>query len=135
MKQRVLMSTPSSTKEQLTPFAIVGILITLLHFVIVIISVSILHIKPLIANVIAFAISVNASFLGHKYYTFARLPKKQKLRYPHFIFIACLSFLLNELLYFLFLGYTPLDYRVALVLVIALVAVFTFFSSKYWACR
>lgn len=135
MKQRALMSTHRSTKDQLTPFALVGIVTTILHFIIVIFLVSLLHVSPLIANGIAFAISVNASFFGHKYYTFSHLPKKQKLRYPHFMFIAFLSFLLNELLYFLFLDYTVIDYRIALVLVIGIVAIFTFFASKYWACR
>ncbi|HEU4618107.1 MAG TPA: GtrA family protein, partial [Gammaproteobacteria bacterium] len=49
-----------------------------------------------------------------------------------FLAVACSSFALNETLYWAVLA-TGLDYRIALVLVLGIVALVTLLLSRYWA--
>jgi putative flippase GtrA len=50
-----------------------------------------------------------------------------------FFGVALASFGINELLYALLLRYTTLDYRLALALVLVLVAALTFVLARNWA--
>lgn len=129
------MPVISETKKQLLPFAAVGILSTVIHIALVSVIVNLVLFKPLMANIIAYSLTVNISYLGHKYITFAGLDANKSLRLPHFLLISVTAFMLNEFLYFLFLHYTPINYFFSLIIVIGLVAIFTFFASKWWACR
>lgn len=129
------MPTLSETQKQLIPFAAVGIISTVVHILLVTIMVNFLSLKPLTANIIAYTVTVNISYLGHKYITFAGLEANKSLRLPHFLLISVTAFILNEFLYFLFLQYTRINYFFSLVIVIGLVAIFTFVASKWWACR
>lgn len=129
------MKAFNSTRQQLLPFALVGLLSTSIHLGLVTLLVHFWQSKPLIANIFAYMVTVNISFLGHKHITFSKLGPDRQLRFPHYIFISLAAFLLNEFLYFLFLHFLPINYFVSLVLVIILVAIFTFIASKWWACR
>jgi putative flippase GtrA len=95
------MSALSKTKKQLLPFAAVGIVATTSHLLLVTLLVNFLLFEPLIANMIAYGITINISYFGHKYYTFAGLEANKTLRFPHFLLISITGFALNECLYFL----------------------------------
>ena len=60
------------------------------HLLIVINLVTFLNIQPLIANIFAFFIAFNISFLGHKYLTFAKLQNEKQLSLPHFFWLLLL---------------------------------------------
>lgn len=112
----------------------VGGFAALVHLSIVLACVSLFAISPLLANVLGFLMAFQVSFLGHKYLTFASLNQK-RLSLPHFFIVAATAGLLNEGLYFVFLQYTVLNYLQALIAVLAMVSVFTFVMSRFWACR
>ena len=118
--------------RELIWFAVVGISALLVHFLLVLLLVP-QGLQPLLANVLAYLLAFQVSYWGHRLKTFeaAHLPHSQTL--PRFFAVASLSFLLNEGMYYLLLRFTPLDYRMALLLVLFCVAVVTFVLSRLWA--
>lgn len=122
------------TSQRLFFFGIIGITALIAHLIAVWAQVRLLSVQPLIANIFAFLFAFNVSYVGHKRLTFARLGGKQ-LQRSHFFLVAASAGLLNEGLYYVFLRFTRLDYVFSLLIVIALVSVYTFILSRYWACR
>ncbi len=122
------------TRQRLFFFGLIGIIAACAHLTAVWAQVSLLSVPPMAANIFAFLLAFNISYLGHKQLTFARLGEKQ-LQPKHFFIVAASAGLLNEGLYYLFLRYSRLDYVLSLFVVIALVSVYTFILSRYWACR
>ena len=129
------MITLPKPAQQLVFFSGIGGSAALAHLLIVLNLVSYLQIDPLVANIIAFFIAFNISYFGHKYLTFAEIENQKQLSLPHFFLVASSAGVLNELLYFLLLNYTAINYLLALTLVLGLVAVYSFFLSRFWACR
>lgn len=119
-------------KRELFWFGLIGISALLVHFLLVTLLVP-MGLQPLLANVVAYLLAFQVSYWGHRQKTFAAGHVCHWQTLPRFFAVASLSFLLNEALYFLLLHYTPLDYRVALLLVLAAVAVVTFVLSRAWA--
>ena len=125
------MTTSIKLNRRLTYFLLIGACAALTPLGVV----AYLDMDPLLANIIAFLIAFNVSFLDHKYLTFSTLDNQQQLRLPHFFAVAMSALVLNESLYFLLLRYTSLHYLIALTLVLSMVAVYTFILSRFWACR
>lgn len=128
------MTITASPHRRLLYFTGIGATSTLVHISVVALLVP-TGIHPLVANIIAFLLAFNCSYFGHRYLTFANLAHNKKLQLPHFFLVAVTSGALNEYLYYLFLHYTHLHYLIALIIVVSLVAVFTFTASRFWACR
>lgn len=121
--------------NQLFFFLAIGASSALVHIVTVLNLVSYAQLSPLLANIFAFLIAFNVSYLGHKYLTFAGLENSKQLSLPHFFLVASSGGIINECLYYALLHYTQLNYLIALVLVLGLVAVYSFILSRFWACR
>lgn len=120
--------------SQLFYFIAIGASSALVHLITVLNLVRLLELNPLIANIFAFFLAFNISYLGHKYLTFSKLGK-QKLSLPHFFFVATSAGIMNEALYGVLLHYTEINYLIALILVLGLVAIYSFLLSRFWACR
>ena len=118
---------------QLARFGVVGITAMAVHWIAVTLLVP-LGIAPLIANILAFAIAFNVSYVGHRNWTFASTAN-HATTFKRFFLVALASFVLNETLYYLLLSFTALDYRIALAMVLVAVAALTFVMSRYWAFR
>ena len=118
---------------QTLKFMAVGAIAALVHFLVVILLVEFFSFSPLIANFFAFLIAFCVSFTGQRLFTFANSSKtiRQSLL-PYFI-ISLTSFICNELLLSLAIYLLHFPYQPALILVLLIVAIGTFFSSKYWA--
>lgn len=129
-----MISIPKAT-QQLMFFSGVGGSAAAAHIFVVLNCVTYLNIEPLIANVIAFFIAFNISYLGHKYVTFSYRSDQKQLSLPHFFLVASSAGVLNEVLYFVLLNYTSIHYLVALILDLGLVAIYSFLLSHFWACR
>lgn len=119
---------------QLVRFGLIGAGAMMVHWLVVVAIVP-LGLVPLLANVVGFLVAFQVSYLGHRHWTFGAhdMPHRQTL--PRFFAVACTSFAANELMYFLLLRYTSLDYRLSLAIVLFTVAVFTFVLSRQWAFR
>ncbi len=121
-------------KKQIVRFIFVGGAAFGVHFSIVSIIVP-LGAHPLAANVAGFLLAFGVSYLGHRHWTFPSASSARHAALMRFFFVAVSGFALNEALYWFLLTATVLDYRTALVIVLAAVAVVTFTVSKLWAFR
>ena len=129
------MTTSLKLPHRLIYFGVTGISAAAVHILTVLALVTYMESKPLIANVFAFLLAFNVSFFGHRYFTFAKLHNQKQLSLPHFFLVASSAGIINELLYFLLLDYTPLNYLMSLIIVLGLVSVYSFILSRFWACR
>ncbi|KTD05267.1 GtrA family protein [Fluoribacter gormanii] len=129
------MTTKLKLRHRLIFFIGIGSSAALIHLFTVFNLVKYMHVQALVANIFAFLIAFNVSFLGHKYLTFSQLHDEKTLSLPHFFIVAASAGLINEMLYFLLLRYTSLNYLFALFLVLGCVSVYSFIISRFWACR
>lgn len=116
---------------QLFRFGVVGISAASIHFVIVILLVQFKLLTPLTANIIGFLISFQASYWGHRIWTFNDSMVLHRIALPKLFALQVLNFTMNETLFFVFLK-ENLPYPIALFLVLAILPIFTFTISKLW---
>jgi len=113
-------------------FGIVGVLAMATHYVLVILLVN-FSITPLLANVFAFIGAFQVSYWGHSSWSFSDLSASRKDSFRRFVIISVSGFLLNEILFFLFLKFTNIPYQISLLIVLPFVAGLTFLFSRHWA--
>ncbi len=114
-------------------FGAVGFSAMAVHYAVVTVWLVPYGLPPLLANVAGFLIAFQVSYWGHRGLTFQASEVAHARGLPRFFAVAALAFGVNEAMYFLLLRYTSLDYRMALLLVLILVAALTFVLSKLWA--
>lgn len=119
---------------QICRFGIVGVIAACVHLGLVIAIVQIFAIAPLIANVFAFSISFQCSYWGHRRWTFRGTETSHAIALPKLLFIQILNFAANETLFYIFLSLN-LPYPIALIIVLTILPIFTFISSKLWVFR
>jgi putative flippase GtrA len=119
--------------SEVARFGAVGISAMLVHFFLVAALLVPAGLSPLIANSIGFLVAFQVSYQGHYRLTFKAEQVPHRIALPRFFAVACIGFAANELMYFMLLRYTPIDYRVALLFVLLAVAALTFFMGKLWA--
>ncbi|MCE0722478.1 MULTISPECIES: GtrA family protein [Legionella] len=129
------MTAQLKLRHRLIYFVGIGSVAAFVHLFTVFHLVKFIHFQALVANVFAFLIAFNVSFLGHKYLTFSQLHNEKNLSLPHFFLVAASAGIINEMLYFLLLRYTALNYLFALFLVLGFVSIYSFVISRFWACR
>jgi putative flippase GtrA len=129
------MTTQIKLRHRLFYFISIGVAAAGVHLFTVFNLVHFLHTPALIANIFGFLIAFNISFVGHKHLTFSQLQKQKVLRLPHFFLVATTGGIINELLYFVLLRCTTLNYLLALILVLVCVSIYSVTISRFWACR
>lgn len=105
------------------------------HLAVVFALVQGLEMQPLAANVLAFLVAFVVSYNGHAWLTFASAQPRGWSVVGKYFAVACLSFVVNEMLYWLALHWLHWHYFWSLLGVLVLVAVGTFVLSKFWAFR
>lgn len=120
--------------RQLFRFGIVGLSAAFIHFSTVVILVQNFALPPLIANVFGFAVSFQLSYWGHRLWTFQDSSTLHRIALPRLLFVQLLNFAANEALFFVFLA-MKLPYMIALIIVLTVLPLFTFISSKLWVFR
>lgn len=120
--------------QSLVIFGAVGVAAAVVHLSVVWALVSQWSVPALLANPVGFFVAFWVSFFGHRHGSFkADEPHSIRRALPRFALVAVIGFIANELLYAALLAWTPLPYTVALFIVIAIVAVATYLSSRFWA--
>ena len=114
-------------------FACVGGAAAATHLAVVALLVQGLAMAPLTANVLAFLVAFVVSYCGHAMLTFSEHKTPHKKALPRYFAVACCSFVLNEVLYYLALQKLHLHYLWSLFAVLLMVAVVTFVAAKFWA--
>ena len=123
------------TIRQLFKFGIVGVIAAAVNYFVVIFMVEQFAWHPLIANVLGFAIAYQASFLGHYYWTFKQQAVDKFRAWSRFLPVQITAFLLNEFLFYLFLQFSNLGYRLSLLLVLIIVPLFSYVLGRFWAFK
>lgn len=116
---------------QIMRFGIIGVTAAIVHFNTVVMLVQEFHYAPLIANIAGFLISFQVSYWGHRNWTFHDTVITHSDAYPRLAMVQITNFAINEYLYYIFLS-MHLPYQLALVIVIAVMPIFTFVTSKWW---
>ena len=116
---------------QIMRFLTVGVMAAAVHFSVVVLLVQTYGYAPLIANIGAFIVSFQVSYWGHRSWTFSETDISHREAYTKLVMVQLVNFGLNESLYFLMLS-LHLPYQLALLIVLSVMPVFTFISSKYW---
>lgn len=116
---------------QIMRFGIVGVIASLVHFSCVVFFVQLLHWLPLVANIVGFSIGVQVSYWGHRTFTFRDSDASHRVAYPRLVMLQTGNFIANEGLFSLFLS-LHLPYQVALLIVLAIMPIFTFMISRAW---
>jgi putative flippase GtrA len=113
-------------------FVMVGGLAASVHFMVVLILVEYFQALPLAANCVAFCIAFCVSFTGQRRFTFVSNKSAQQSFFPYLL-ISITSFVCNELLLGMGIYVFKFPYQITLFCVLIIVALGTYFSSKYWA--
>ena len=116
-------------------FVAVGGCAAATHLAVVGLLVQFAHMAPLVANVLAFLVAFIVSYNGHALLTFAQARAHGWAVVARYFAVASASFAANELLYAIALNWLHWHYLYSLAGVLLLVAVGTFFASKWWAFR
>lgn len=119
--------------KQLFWFGVVGVTAMFVHLGTVSLMFVPWGIHPLAANVLGFLIAFQVSHAGHRAFTFTTSTASVNHTRLRFFAVAVGSFLVNEALFAALLHFTTLDYRVALAIVLVVVAALTFFLARNWA--
>lgn len=118
--------------RELGAFTVVGTAATGVQLAVVAAGVP-LGLSPLGANALGFFASFVVSFVGHARWSFPLERDSIPPALRRFAVLQLLSFWLNEACYAAALRFTTLDYRVALLAVIVLLAALQLLASKHWA--
>jgi len=120
-------------KKELLMFLIVGTLAALAHLSIVWLLVGTAGLAPLQANIIGFLGALNISYLGHSRFTFSQVKKLSIKTFAQFATIASTGFAVNQIAYYYGLQWFGQSfYLPVLMVILVLVAAFTFIFSKLW---
>ncbi len=112
-------------------FGVVGAFAAALHFSIATAAVEWLRLPPLAANVIGYCCALAVSWLGQSRLTFAGAVRDGRAA-RRFLLTSLSGLALNTLGYAALLHWTGLDYRLALLLVLATVALLTWMAFHRW---
>ena len=116
-------------------FIIVGGGAFLTHLLVVFLLVHFLSIAPLIANIFGFLVSFNVSFWGHHRLTFAGHGACPKRAMRRLFILAGINFFLNESFYYVLLHIFHLQYLIALIINLTVLAFITYFIAKRWVFK
>ncbi len=116
---------------QIMRFGLIGVTAAVVHFNTVVMLVQEFQYAPLIANVAGFLIAFQVSYWGHRNWTFSDTAMSHSDAYPRLMLVQITNFAINEYLYYIFLS-LHLPYQLALIIVIAIMPIFTFITSKWW---
>ena len=123
---------------QLSKFASVGLVATVVHAVIYGVAGKLL--EPMLANLIAFTIAFVFSYVGHFLWTFRAQTKGQKIQKAFayqfkFLLVALSGLVLNSLAVWVVTQWLRIDYLYALGPMVFVVPLVTFALAKVWAFR
>lgn len=116
---------------QIFKFFIVGVIATIIDFIIYYICYNKFEIDPLIANIISFSISVIYNYIASVKWVFATdKNKNKKVLFIEFISLSILGLLLTELLLFIFINLLSFNKMISKIIATIITMVFNFVTRK-----
>lgn len=123
------------TKEFLR-FLVVGIISAALEFSLLILFVEKLSIQYLIGNIVAFGLTNILTYLLSSRFVFGASTSTNKVQEAG-LFFLCLAggLIVNQLVLWVLVEFTVIDYRIAKVAAIAVTVIWNFFTRKHFVFR
>ncbi len=116
---------------QIFKFGIVGGIATIIDFIIYYICYNSIGLDPLIANIIAFSISVIYNFYASVKWVFdVDNEKNKKVIFVEFIVLAIVGLVISELLLYLFIDKLNIHKMISKILATVIVMIFNFVTRK-----
>ena len=116
---------------QIFKFFIVGVVATIIDFIIYYICYNKINLDPLIANIISFSISVIYNYIASVKWVFdTDKNKNKKVLFIEFISLSILGLLLTELLLFIFINKLSFNEMVSKIIATIVTMVFNFITRK-----
>ncbi len=116
---------------QITRFAVVGAMATLVHVVVALLVTSTIALAPLVANLAGFSVAVAVSFWGHLRVTF-KVEKPQRQHLYRFIVLSLISLAVSSLITAA-CTYWGGSMIVAMSFVTLIVPGVSFLVARFWA--
>jgi putative flippase GtrA len=122
---------------QYAKFSFVGALATGIHLLVFSATIELLHLEPMLANLVAFSVAFVVSFSGHRSWTFRTTGSPPALVQSGLRFgaVAAVGLALNSGAVFLTTEALALSYRWALIPMATVVPFATYLMNRYWAFR
>jgi putative flippase GtrA len=128
----MMMTMWHTNNQQLALFCAIGTSIALIHWGTFCILIT-YHMRPLLANPLAYLLAFQCSYYCHRRWTFfSPTPQKVTQSFPRFALTSGSLFILNQSLLALLLHYSHLNAKVALCLALGCIAALSFLINKYW---
>ncbi len=119
--------------REVVVFGLIGVLATAVHYLSALLSVELLGVTVLLANVLAYCVAVAVSYVGHTRFTFrASASRRNFLR---FITVSLSALGLSQLLLFALQSWTRFPYQFNLLLGVGIIPVYSFLCNKFWVYR
>ena len=116
---------------QIFKFFVVGVIATIIDFIIYYICYNEFEIDPLIANIISFSISVIYNYIASIKWVFDTDKNKNKtVLFIEFISLSILGLLLTELLLFIFINVLSFNKMISKIIATIITMVFNFVTRK-----
>lgn len=112
--------------KQIFMFLVVGVIATIIDWIVYYISCNILQIIPYISNIISFSISVIFNYVASAKWVF----NFKKNTFLNFIIFSILGLLLTELFLYIFIDLLDLDTMLSKVIATCITMVFNFVTRK-----
>ncbi|WP_158622968.1 GtrA family protein [Aquabacterium soli] len=125
----------SKEMRRVARFGMVGLVATVVHWLVTVSVTELLQLNPLVANTVGWGIAVAVSFAGHWSVTFGDHGGPLIRSGLRFLGVSALGFVANSILFGALLSINPSLYAFWLSLTLALVAVMTYLLSNLWAFR
>ena len=119
------------TAGQFVRFITVGACATATHAGTLILFVEVFSWDPVLLTPVAFCLAVSVSYVGSYYWTFSA-SSGLALRLPKFAIVQCIGMLLNTIIMHFAYNVLVWDYRVGLLIAIAIVPLCVFSLHKFW---
>lgn len=116
--------------RELVTFGLVGIAATLWHYLVALGLIKLFAVDSYLANLVAWASAVAISYFGHGLLTFRTpLTKASSIK---FAVVAVAAMGSSQLLFYLLKNYSWLPVEWQLMLVVAIIPVFSYLANKFW---
>ncbi len=125
---------------ELLRFGIVGVLATIVHYVVAVAAVELIGLVPVIANLVAFCCAFPVSFVGHLYWTFrgqtdGHSAQDRRHYWGRFFVTALVGLGVSQLVVYVLADLLSVHHRIAFAAAILLAPATVFVLSKFWAFR
>jgi len=122
-------------RHSISWFAVIGALAAGVHYVVAV-SLELSHLLTAIhANTMGFLFAFPVSYFGHRKLSFSGQTSTHSHAFPRFFAVAVSGFLANQFLVINAVYFTNIPFWLVLGVVMVIVAVSTYFLSRYWAFK